>query len=84
MYMYVHILSPVGTTSLCRLRRLRVRLAPRLGRPVKALDDRVDDKVNSQSVNVVHVAGVGVSQRGFHRLQKRVFDLLKHQNIMCA
>lgn len=44
---------------------------------VEAIDQRLDDELDRQLVNVLHVLRISVLQRAFHRIQKRFLDFLK-------
>lgn len=46
-------------------------------RLVEAVDQRLDDELDRQLVDVLHIFRVSVLQRAFHRVQKRFLDFLE-------
>lgn len=44
---------------------------------VEAVDQCLDDELDRQLVDVLHIFRVSILQRAFHRIQKRFFDFLE-------
>lgn len=44
---------------------------------VEAVDQRLDDKLDRQFVDIFYILRVSVLQRTFHRIQKRFLDFLE-------
>lgn len=49
---------------------------------VKAVDQRLDDELDRQLVDVLHVLRISVLQRTLDRVQKRFLDFLQAQRIL--
>lgn len=85
-------IEPGGRSTFRRIEGDRVRAGSsglgRLGLGlfalclVKAVDQRFDDELNRQLVDVLHVLRISVLQCTLHRIQKRFLDFLKVKRLV--
>lgn len=49
---------------------------------VETVDQRLDDELDRQLVDVLHVFRVSILQRALHRVQERLLDFLKADRLV--